>query len=274
MLECSHSLPECQILAGRQGFLLWACAGKTVLHVGCVDSGLAEERFSRGELLHQRLATVTRELWGTDVDAEGIRFLKDRGIDRVFAVDLSRDPPLPPFSAVSFDVILLGEVVEHLPNPGAMLAVLRALMKRGSTRLIVSVPNAYSLTALLSFARGVESVHPDHNFYFSRTTLRTLLAKSGLTVTEEYVYVFDVDYLPTWRLRDTRFFDGGGQLESHPVHSLARRVLGRLRHRRPADMPAEIGRTLLSAVLYGRTPYWADGLVAVCVRDDDRPCPP
>lgn len=269
MLECSHPLPEAQILAGRQGFLLAACAGKTVLHVGCVDSGLARERFGLGELLHQRLATVAHELWGTDVDAEGVRFLLDHGLDHVFPIDLSSEAPGGNLAAVAFDVIVLGEVLEHLPNPGKMLAGLRELMRPGRTQLIISVPNAFSLTALLSFARGVESVHPDHNFYFSRTTLRTLLAKSGLSVREEYVYVFDVDYLPARRLRDTRFFNVTGQIERRQVRSSTRRLMGRLLRRRPPDLLAEIGRTLLNAVLYHRTPYWADGLVAVCARDDD-----
>jgi hypothetical protein len=142
-------------------------------------------------------------------------------------------------------------------------------MRPGTTRLIVSVPNAFSLTGLFSLARAKEWVHPDHNVYFSRTTLRTLLAKSGLCVLEEFVYVFDVDYLPARRLRDTRFFDGRGAVESRRVLSSGRRMLGRLRRRRLAEMPAEIGRTLLSALLYRRTPYWGDGLVAVCTRNDD-----
>jgi 2-polyprenyl-3-methyl-5-hydroxy-6-metoxy-1,4-benzoquinol methylase len=271
MLECSHPLPESQILAGRQGFLLAACAGKTVLHVGCVDSGFARERFALGELLHQRLAIVARDLWGTDVDAEGVRFLLDNGFDHVLPIDLSTEAPGAGLAAVGFDVIVLGEVLEHLPNPGKMLAGVRGLMRPGRTRLIVSVPNAFSLTGLFSFARGVESVHPDHNFYFSRTTLRNLLAKNGLSVLKEYVYVFDVDYLPARRLEGTLFFDGTGQIKSHPVHPSARRLLGRLRRLRPADALNEIARTLLSAFLYRRTPYWADGLMVVCARDDDQP---
>ena len=271
MLELSHPLPESEILAGRQGFLLAACADKIVLHVGCVDSGLAQERFALGELLHQRLAVVARELWGTDVDVGGVRFLQKHGMDRVFPIDLSSEAPGPELGAASFDIIVLGEVLEHLPNPGRMLGRLRELMSPGKTRLIVSVPNAFSLTGLFALASGIESVHPDHNFYFSRTTLRTLLAKSGLSLVKEYVYVFDVDYLPARRLKGALFFDGMGQVEPRRVRSSARRLLGRLWHGNPASALTEIVRTLVSAFLYHRTPYWADGLVVVCARDDDQP---
>jgi 2-polyprenyl-3-methyl-5-hydroxy-6-metoxy-1,4-benzoquinol methylase len=269
MLECSHPLPDSQILAGRQGFLLACCAGKTVLHVGCVDSGLTAERLARGELLHQRLAGVATELWGTDVDAVGIRLLLDHGFDRVLPVDLSSGSPGPVLASVDFDLIVLGEVLEHLANPGQLLCGVRSLMRPGRTRLIVSVPNAFSLAALSSFLGGVEVVHPDHNFYFSRHTLQTLLGKSGLRVLEEYVYVFDVDYLPARRLRSTLFFDATGRVEVRDYRSSVRRLLGRLRACGLAQAFTEIARTAISAALYRRTPYWADGVVAVCARSDD-----
>jgi hypothetical protein len=271
MLEVSHPLPEPEILAGRQGFLLAACADRIVLHVGCVDSGLAQERFALGELLHQRLAVVARELWGTDVDVDGVRFLQEHGMDRVFPIDLSSEAPGPELGAVSFDIIVLGEVLEHLSNPGRMLRRLRELMSPGKTRLIVTVPNAFSLTGLFALATGIESVHPDHNFYFSRTTLCTLLARSGLSLIKEYVYVFDVDYLPARRLEGALFFDDTGQIRPRPMRSSARRLLGRLWHLRSTTTLNEIVRTLVSGFLYRRTPYWADGLVVVCARDDDQP---
>lgn len=269
MLKFTHPLPESEILAGRQGLLLATCAGGTVLHVGCVDSGLSRERFTAGELLHQRLAKVASELWGTDVDVEGVRFLQEQGVGRLFAIDLTSQAPPNELAAVEFDVIILGEVLEHLPHPAKMLAVLRDLMTPGRTRLIVSVPNAFSLTALFSLARGMETVHPDHNYYFSSTTLRTLLTKAGLTILKEYVYVFDPEYLPAARLKGALFFDLSGRTARRTVHSSIRRLLGRLRHLTPAAYPAELGRTLLSVVLYRRTPHWGDGIVAICSRDDD-----
>lgn len=270
MLECSHPLPDVAILAGRQGFLVAACAGKTVLHVGCVDAGLTEERLNRGELLHQRLGAVAQELWGTDVDVRGVRLLLEHGIDRVLPIDLAAGlSSTSELSAITFDVVVLGEVLEHLVNPGTMLAALRVLMRPGRTRLIVSVPNAFSLTSLASIARRTETVHPDHNFYFSRTTLRTLLAKCGLRVLEEYAYTFDPDRLPADRLRQTMFFGGEGRPERRPTPSSIRRLLGRLRHLPIREAPGEVAWTMLSLGLYRRTAYWADGLLTVCARDDD-----
>lgn len=269
MIETLHPMPDTEIVAGRHGVLRAACADKVVLHVGCVDSGLTRERFARGELLHQQLGRVARELWGTDIDGEGVRFLESRGVERLFLGDLSSGVPLPALEQTPFDVIVLGEVLEHMPNPGRMLTSVRTMMRPGKTLLIVTVPNAFALSGLLSLVRGVESVHPDHTANFSRTTLLTLLTKTGLAVVKEYVYVFDVEYLPAQRLKQTRFYDAAGRRQSRQMASATRRLLGRIRHRHPSQIPAEFAKTLLAAILYRRTPYWADGLVAFCVRHDD-----
>lgn len=100
------------------------------------------------------------------------------------------------FARESFEVIVLSEVVEHLLNPGRMLERLKLLMQPGTTQLLVTVPNAFTVNNLLHMARGVEYVHPDHNCYFSHVTLRNLLTKTGFDIAEEFVYTFEADVLP------------------------------------------------------------------------------
>jgi len=116
----------------------------------------------------------------------------------------------------------------------------------------------------------VESVHPDHKYYFSRTTLHTLLAKSGLAPIKEYVYVFDVDYLPARRLEGALFFDGIGQMEPTrtPVGPATTRPApastSRGRPERDRTDRAECLSLSPDAIL-GRC------LLVVCARDDDQP---
>jgi len=61
-MEYSFKLPEIAVLEGRQDFVIERCKGKRVLHIGCVDAGLLEQRFQAGELMHQRLALLARQL--------------------------------------------------------------------------------------------------------------------------------------------------------------------------------------------------------------------
>jgi hypothetical protein len=59
------------------------------------------------------------------------------------------------------------------------------------TILIVSVPNAFSTTNILNMLKGMEFVHPDHNYYFSYVTFNNILKKSNLFVKSFYVYSFN-----------------------------------------------------------------------------------
>ena len=78
------------------------------------------------------------------------------------------------------DVIVFGETLEHLRNPGLALARLRALCARNPRCVLcTTVPNAFSTTGFIAAASGVEIVHPEHYAYYSPVTLRNLLAAHG-----------------------------------------------------------------------------------------------
>ncbi|MEZ4735130.1 MAG: methyltransferase domain-containing protein [Caldilineaceae bacterium] len=183
-----HKLPPTQLLHGRFDFLIEVSRGKRVLHLGCVDTGLLEERFRRGELLHQKLDAVATELWGMDINQTGIEFLQKAGFDRLFACDVEQIDQIDALRQQRFDVILASEIVEHLLNPGLFFTSIAKLMTPEHTRLIVTVPDAFRVSTLMWLTRGVEYVHPDHNFWFSYVTLNNLLQKTGYTTEAFYTY--------------------------------------------------------------------------------------
>lgn len=69
-----HLLPKANLIRGRHPFIVDYCIGKKVLHIGCVDAGLMEERYKQNELLHQKLDKVASLLYGIDIDAGGSVF--------------------------------------------------------------------------------------------------------------------------------------------------------------------------------------------------------
>jgi hypothetical protein len=259
-------LPKVPIVQGRQSDILSRCVGKRVLHLGCVDAGLLRERFSRHELMHERLARVASELWGVDVDREGISFLQSKGIDRLIAGDVCDVATFSPLRGMAFDIILASEVVEHLENPGLFLDAVSALMTP-KTELIITVPNAFRVDTLLQLLRGVEYVHPDHNYWFSYHTLTTLVRKKGYQISESYVYSFQpLRLFPTVRGKpqDALSFDGPNDDSPaviKPPFSAIRRI-----GRYVLSLP----KRLLVTVLYSRTPFWGDGLVIVAHRDEEQ----
>ncbi|MBV9215697.1 MAG: methyltransferase domain-containing protein, partial [Acidobacteria bacterium] len=90
-----------------------------------------------------------------------------------------------------FDVIVAGEVIEHLNNPGLFLTGVKKLMSP-DTKLLITTVNAYcgfrGIYYALRGRRGVaEPIHPDHISYYSYSTLRHLLDRHDLRV-ENFLY--------------------------------------------------------------------------------------
>ncbi len=186
-MKFEHPLPRSAKIVDRENFLLNKCSGKHVLHLGCVDAGLFDEKLGQGSLLHAKLGRVASYLVGVDSDAQGIRRLQELGIgDMNFMWNVEQLDLLTLESPV--DVILAGEIIEHINNPGLFLQGTKRLIERTGADLILTAPNAFGFSYLWRILRKKELVHPDHNFYFSYTTLSTLLKKCGYEVVEFYYY--------------------------------------------------------------------------------------
>ncbi|MCW5858759.1 MAG: methyltransferase domain-containing protein [Caldilineales bacterium] len=260
-----HPLPRPAMQRGRQALVLERSRGKRVLHVGCVDAGLLHERFARGELMHQKLSAVASELWGVDVDAAGIAFLQEQGFGNLLAGDICEPETLRQLRDRPFDLIIASEVVEHLANPGAFLESARQIMRPGHTELIVTVPNAFKVEALLWMLRGVELVHPDHNYWFSYHNDNTLIAKIRKQLGEVYPYS-----LQRWGWRGqgqaAAPSGGGGTVSSSPARGLPfARALGYAR---------SLPKRLLVSWLYRRSPFFGDGLIVVATVPESWPSQP
>jgi SAM-dependent methyltransferase len=112
-------------------------------------------------------------LVGIDVDPEAIARARDRGID-ARAHDLNG--PALPFDDHSFDVVIAGEVLEHLQFPSAVVTELRRVLRPDGI-LLGSVPNAFRLRNRLTFLLGRPfEVDPTHLHQFSPDMIRDLLS--------------------------------------------------------------------------------------------------
>lgn len=84
--------------------------------------------------------------------------------------------------AASYDAVLLGDVIEHLPEPSAALGRIAALLRPGGV-LAMLLPDAGSRVARVMGPRWW-SVIPTHVQYFTRESMVTLLQRSGWRVLE------------------------------------------------------------------------------------------
>jgi 2-polyprenyl-3-methyl-5-hydroxy-6-metoxy-1,4-benzoquinol methylase len=110
---------------------------------------------------------------GTEVSRSAVDFGRGKGL--TIHVGVLADANLP---AAAFDAITLMEVVEHVPDPVALLRECTALLRPGGA-LYLTTPNWGSLSRRLLGARW-SPVSRDHVVYFTPRHIRRALAAAGL----------------------------------------------------------------------------------------------
>lgn len=185
-MRFAHTLPKAKFVGSRNGSILRLCSGKTVLHLGFVDEGILEDRLQQHTWLHEQLSRVAEKLVGIDISVRGVNRARELGYEDSYAGDVENLSRLP-FPRLDYDIILAPDIIEHVANPGLFLSELRRIVT-SETTVLVTTPNALSIKTLFFPLVGTEVVHPDHNFYYSPTTLTTLLTKHGFGVTEVACY--------------------------------------------------------------------------------------
>jgi 2-polyprenyl-3-methyl-5-hydroxy-6-metoxy-1,4-benzoquinol methylase len=148
---------------------------RDILDVGCSSGYLARP-----------LAASGARVVGLELDAaaaaEARQVCEDVLVGDVESMQL-------PFALASFDVVLCGDLVEHLRDPGATLARLRAFL-RPAGRLVLTTPNVANWAMRLSLLagrwrytdRGI--LDRTHTHLFTRKTLVETIEGAGYRVLE------------------------------------------------------------------------------------------
>ncbi len=227
-LEMVHRLPPAT-LVDRFDYLCDLARGRRVVHVGFVDLGCQSLNEQSGAWLHEHLSRSASELVGIDLDAEGVDLARTRGYE-AYAVDCRDVDAVHALGIAPADVVVAGEVIEHLDDPGSFLDGLHALMAPGGL-LVVTTPNASGLVNTAALLGNLEVNHPDHVALYTCATLDRMLQRHGWHPVEHAVYLQQVK-------------SDGIDSRSRVLASGARAVLGLER------LLARLGR-----------PYAADGLI-------------
>ena len=150
-------------------------AGHHVLEVGCWSGHVTEHLVAAGN-------TVV----GVEIDVDAAA--RNGFADRVHVVDLDI-VRLSGIESDRFDVIVLGDVLEHLRDPAATLADLVGMLTDDGV-LVVSIPNVAHIDVRLHLLSGHWDYQPaglldrTHLRWFTRATLRDLLAGVGFVATD------------------------------------------------------------------------------------------
>lgn len=151
------------------------CKEKVVLDLGCTQHRMMGKEEKEKDWLHFKIKQAAQKVIGLD-------FLKDE-VERLNKVGYSimcgnvENIDKIQFPINKFDVIVCGELIEHLSNPGLFLKNVKKIMDY-KTLLIITTPNVYSrqrIKLMLNKKYEREWLNKEHKCWYSFETLKQLL---------------------------------------------------------------------------------------------------
>jgi 2-polyprenyl-3-methyl-5-hydroxy-6-metoxy-1,4-benzoquinol methylase len=157
-----HKIPDRPVV-NRVEYLVIATRGKIVLDLGA--SGPMAESLQR----------IAKEYHGVDCQS-------NPAIKNFYQVDFDRVDDLPDIP--NLDIIIAGEILEHLSNAGHFLDMVHKLQKP----VILTTPNAFSEAGNQQLTRGYECVNREHVCWYSYHTLKVLVERHRFKILNWYWY--------------------------------------------------------------------------------------
>lgn len=139
--------------------------GMTVLDYGCGAGG---------SLLEMRNMGI--DAYGIEADANVQQVVDSLGL-RIHIGTIEEAP----YQNGQFDLIILNQVIEHLPDPSATLSKLEKFLKPGG-RMALSFPNARSIYARAFGRKWINWHIPYHLHHFNASSMRIFFARHGWEV--------------------------------------------------------------------------------------------
>ena len=168
------SNPKIAVRDSKIQFVTQFCQGKSVLDIGCVQHD--PKNYQSPYWLHKAIQQVADSVIGIDIDAAGVQYLVDRGFNIVVAdaqhFDLQQ----------KFDVLVAGDIIEHLEDLQGFLSSCRHHMHPES-KLLISTPNPWFWKHTVRAAFKTEFwTNPEHTCWFCPRTLRQLVRRHGFDI--------------------------------------------------------------------------------------------
>ena len=205
-MKQSHFLPRCRLVHVSAPALAYA-KDRNVLNVGMggyVEDAEETERALAAPAvasLHSELAKVAASVTGVDINPSAIEIMRRTVPGRYVVADIMGPSLLKQFENERFELIVLGDVIEHLDNCGLALRNLKTLLAP-SGFMVISTANAFAFDTIAKMLIRYEAVHDEHTCYFSYMTLKRTLEMNGLRVVDFMFYTHKhLDRFNSWTHR-------------------------------------------------------------------------
>lgn len=188
----SHKfIPKARVV-NRIDYLTEIAVGKKVLNIGMggyIDNPdhTSKLKLALDNTLHSRLHSVASDVTGIDINPMAIEIMSEALPGRYVVTDITA-PEAAEIIDDQFDLIIFGDVIEHLDCFRSALTNLRQLLGENG-QLVISTANAYCAESILKYLFRYESVHEEHTCYFSYSTMKRLLQMNGLAMADFSFYL-------------------------------------------------------------------------------------
>lgn len=162
--------------------------GTRVLDVGCSTGNF-------GQALEQLKGCTAV---GVDLNEQDVAEARQR-ISEAYVLDITKEGAKQLLG--TFDVVIFADVIEHLPDPRAVLRAVHGLLNDGGI-VVYSIPHMGHLSVRLDMLEGrfpyaeLGLLDRTHLHFYDRHEVHDVFATSGFAVTHENPVV--VGYPPQW----------------------------------------------------------------------------
>lgn len=150
-----------------------------LLDIGCANGFFLDEARQRNW-----------KVYGVEISKWAVRYAKEKLNLNVIEGSLENTA----FPDKSFDVIVMLDVLEHLPDPKYTLLEIGRILKNDGI-LYISIPNISSAMSRILRAKWW-GINKFHLFYFSKKTLEKMLNTCGFKVKKynTHIRIFSINY--------------------------------------------------------------------------------
>jgi len=167
-------------LVDKNELIINLCRNKNVLDLGCIDHSATTALELENNWLHKQIKEVAYHVIGIDILEDDTNILNKNGYEIVCAnvenFNLNK----------TFDIIVAGDLIEHLSNIGLFLDCVKKHMHKDSL-LIISTPNPFNIEQTMTAVFQNEiSINDQHTTWLSPHNFWELSNRHNLSIIDFY----------------------------------------------------------------------------------------
>lgn len=193
------------LLPRREGTIdiLKEMNARNVIHIGCCGHVRnIDNQMKKGTHFHKMLVDNFDRVIGVDTNFEAVGHLSSYGMQNLYAYDFVEEIDKVKMEIESLFgsedyVILIPEVLEHVPNPVDFLRKIKNNYSEKGNKVVITVPNAYGFGRIREgLLHNSETINMDHKYMFTPTTIMKVMCMADIV--PEEIFFFDLYKYSKW----------------------------------------------------------------------------